>query len=142
MVVNQKVTGTAASMPVGLTVGVLISVGMTLGGSMIAAWLVSAEKIPESGIGYAALVILLLSSALGALAAVKRIKRQRMVVCMLSGLCYYLVLLACTALFFGGQYSGMGVTALVVLAGAGTIGLLGLKGEGNNKKRRRKYASR
>ena len=35
--------------------------------------------------------------------------------CLAAGGGYYLCLLAITALFFGGQYQGVGVTALMVL---------------------------
>lgn len=142
MVANRKVTGTAMSMPAGLGVGLLVSGAITLIGSMVVAWLVIRETIPETSVGYGTIGILLLSSILGAWAAVKRIKRQRLIVCLLAGLCYYLLLVACTATFFGGQYSGMGVTALVILGGSGAVGLMGLKGEGTIKRKHIKYGSR
>lgn len=142
MVVNRKTTGTALSMPAGLGMGTLISAGITLLGAMVVAWLVSRETIPESSVGYGTIVILLLSSILGSWAAVKKVKRQRLVVSLLTGLCYFLLLLACTALFFGGQYSGIGVTAIVILASSAAVGLMGLKGEGGHKMKRKKYASR
>ena len=41
----------------------------------------------------------------------------------------YLLLLSIAALFFGGQYEGMGVTAFVILGGCLAVVLLGLKGE-------------
>lgn len=135
MVVNQRVTGRATSMPAGIGVGLLASIFLTVAGSAIVSLLISRETIQENGIGYGAILILLLSSSVGALAAWRCIRHQRVIVCMIHGLCYYLVLLGFTALFFGGQYQGMGVTALVILAGCGTIGLLGLSGgkKGNRK---------
>lgn len=142
MVINRKVTGTSKSMPVGLGTGLLISAVVTIIGAMIVAWLVSHETLRESSIGYGTIGILLLSSTLGAWVAVKRIKRQRMVVSLLAGLCYFLLLVAITALFFGGQYSGMGVTAIVITAGSAAVGLMGLKEEGRNKKRFKRGHSR
>ena len=130
MVMNRKVTGTAASLPVGLAVGAVVSSAVTAAGSALAAKLVLGGSIPEGAIGYCAMVILLLASALGAWTAAGRIRHRRLYVCMLSGAVYYGCLLMLTALFFGGQYQGMGVTALVVLAGCVTAALLEKKGKG------------
>lgn len=138
MVANRKVTGAASAMPVGLAVGLGVSLGTTLLGCAVLAWLIGRETVPQSGIGYGSLVILLTASLLGAGVACGRVKRRRMLVCTLSGLCYFASLVCMTALFFGGQYQGMGVTALVILAGSLCIGLLGLRGEGSRNRRRRK----
>lgn len=138
MVVNRKVTGTASAMPVGLAMGLGISLGATMLGCAVLAWLISQETVPQSGIGYGSVVILLVSSLLGAGVACGRIKRRRMLVCVLSGVCYFASLICITALFFGGQYQGMGVTALVILAGSLCIGLLGLRGDGSRGRHRRK----
>lgn len=142
MVANRKVTGNASSMPAGLAVGSLAALGITFVGSALAGYLVSSERLPESAIGWCAMVILLVSSVLSAAVAVRKIKHRRVYVCALSGVIYYGVLLAMTALFFGGQYQGMGVTALVVLAGCGIVVLLGLRGEKGGKYRKRKNRHR
>lgn len=142
MVVNRKVTGTASSMPAGLALGLCASLAVTIVGSILAANLVLRETIPENGIGYCSMVILLLSSVLGAVVSVNRIKHRRLYVCALSGVVYYGALLATTALFFGGQYQGMGVTAMMVLAGCGAVALLGLKGEKKGSSRGQKFKHR
>lgn len=134
MVTNRKVTGKASSMPGGLALSGAVSMGITLLLAIVTAKLVDMGTLPEGGIGYAALGILMLSSAVGALTAVARIKRQRLAVCLGSGLIYYILLLSLTALFFGGQYTGMGVTALAVAGGCGSVILLGM-GEGRRRKR-------
>lgn len=113
----------------GLAVGWAVSMMLTLLLSMLAGLLIYNERFPETAVGYTAMAAVLLSSSLGATAAVKRIKRRRAYVCALSGALYYASLLAVTALFFGGQYSGMGVTALLVIAGCGSVILMGLRGE-------------
>lgn len=135
MVANRKVTGRASSMPTGLALGGVLSLGVTVGLSLVTAKLVDAGTLAEESIGYAALVILMLSSGLGSWLAVAKIKRQRLAVCMLSGLIYYGLLLCMTALFFGGQYTGMGVTALAVAGGVLVVCLLGT-GQGRSRKRR------
>ena len=142
MVSNRKVTGTAMSMPGGLALGGLVSLAVTVIGATLAAYMILSERIPENGAGYCSMVILLLSSSLGALTAVKKIKHRRLYVCMLSAVVYYGMLLSVTALFFGGQYKGMGVTALLVLAGTGTVALLGTKQDNTSRKHRNKIRHR
>lgn len=136
MVLNQKPTGRALSMPGGLLVGAVWSMGITLLLAALTAKLVDSGVVAESAIGYCVMVTLIAASLIGSLAAHRMIKRQRMIVCMVSGGIFYALLLSITALFFGGQYTGMGVTALLVLAGSGTAALAGL-GEGRGGKRRK-----
>lgn len=136
MVVNRKVTGKAASMPGGLALGGALSLGVTILLAMVTAMLVDNGAMEEKSIGYAALVILLLSSALGSAVAAARIKRQRLVVCIAAGAVYYVLLLSMTALFFGGQYTGMGVTALAVLGGSGVVCIAGA-GQGRGRRKRK-----
>ena len=135
MVANRKVTGKAASMPAGLAAGGGVSLGLTVALAALVAKLVDGGTLGEGSIGYCAMGILLLSALAGAAVAVGRIKRQRMLVCSLSGAVYYGLLLAMTAMFFGGQYKGMGVTALMVLCGCALAVLPELrKGRGQGKK--------
>lgn len=142
MVLNRKVTGAATTIPSGIALGLLVSLAVTLLGAALTAYLVSAEKIGENGIGYSAMIILALGSAAGAWLSMSKIKRLRMQICLLTGICYYLLLLAMTALFFGGQYEGMGVTALAVLGGCGAVAILGARGEKRGKARYRKNTYR
>jgi putative membrane protein (TIGR04086 family) len=138
MVSNKKVTGKAMPMVAGLAVGVALSIGITMVLAGLTAHFVLSETISENAIGYAAMAALYLSAALGSLIAARMIKRRRMVVCLATGGIYFLTLLGMTALFFGGQYQGIGVTALVVLGGSGTIGLLGLRqGKGRGIKHKK-----
>ena len=127
MRITQKVTGRSMTIAGGVGVGVLLSVTLTVVGSAILAGIINGEIIKENGLGYGAIVILLISSIVGALAAWKCVRHRRLLVCSLTGAGYYAALLGLTGLFFGGQYHGMGVTALVVLAGTGCTMLLGLK---------------
>lgn len=138
MVVNQKVTGTTKSMAGGIAVGWGISVLATLLGAMIVAYLLSREMMQMSAVGYGTMIILLGASAAGAALASRCIRRKRLVVCLLSGGIYYVTLLAMTALFFGGQFEGIGVTCLVVMGGSLAVGLMGLKG---NSRRTRRHHS-
>lgn len=137
MTLNHKPTGTAMSMPAGLAIGGIWSLCVTLVMAALVAKLMDMEAIRQDSIGYFVISILLVASTTGALLSFGRIKRRRMVVCMVSGLIYYCVLLSITALCFGGQYQGMGVTGLVVLGGSFCAGLLGIheKKQGRTGKR-------
>jgi putative membrane protein (TIGR04086 family) len=123
----QKATGRAMSMPAGILLGMTISLVITLIGAFVLGWLINQEALEINSVGYGAMVILLAASFLGALTAKVRIKHRYLVVCLLTGVGYYLVLLGITAMFFGGQYQGMGVTLALVLAGSGAAGLLSIK---------------
>lgn len=135
MVKNKKSTGRAMSMPGGLAMGVGIGMVWTLAAAIVLAKMIDNEIIKEASIGYGAVVILITASFIAAFIACKRIKRQRAMVCGLAACLYYCILLAITALFFGGQYTGMGVTGLVILAGSTAAMFLG-KGEGSGRKRK------
>ena len=135
MVANKKVTGTASSMPAGLAAGAGVSLGLTLVLAVIVAKLVDSGTLMEDSIGYCAMGILLCASICGAAVSVGRIKRQKAAVCGASGIIYYGMLVAMTAMFFGGQYNGMGVTALMVLCGCGVVLLLGMRQSRGARKR-------
>ena len=124
MTLNQKVTGTASSIPAGLVFSGLVSLGITAIASAVAAWLMLNRRISPDSVGYCAVVILLLASISGAVVAVKRIKRLRFQMCMAAGAVYYVCLLAITALFFGGNYYGLGMTGMMIFCGCCTAALL------------------
>lgn len=132
---HRKVTGTAMSMPAGIGLGVGVSMGITVAGAMLLAWLVSSERLAQSGIGYGAMVILVCASAAGAMISRHAVKRRGLLVSGISVAAYYVGLLT-VALLFGGQFQGMGVTAVFVLIGGGICELLALAG---NKSGVKKY---
>lgn len=136
---KNKTTGTAMSIPVGIAFALLVSMIMTLAGAALTALLVSSEKIGEGAIGYMVILILAITSVIGALIAVMSVKRLRLQVSMIFGGSYYLLLLAMTALLFGGQYQGMGITAMIVLTGSALIAFLPAKGFKIGKRKKMAY---
>lgn len=124
---NQKPTGRALSIPGGIAMGTCLSMIVTILSCAILAWMVDNEKMQWEKIGYGIMVVILMASFLGALLSFQKTKRQRLMVCLLSGVAYLAVLLSLTALFFGGQYQAVGVTSVLILAGSGTAGILGVK---------------
>lgn len=142
MKANHKVTGRAMTIPAGIGFGVLASIAVTVLFSAALAALVLGGNVPQASVGYGSMVILLAASSLGGLAAFAAVKHRRLLVCMLTGLCYFAALLCCTALFFGGQYTGIGVTALLIAVGALVSSLAGAGERRGNKNGRRKIRSR
>jgi len=138
MTVNRKPTGTASAVPAGLAAGVISAVAMTLLGALITAKLIDAQIIGWNASGYCVLLILVLSSWMGAVVSGRKIKRQRIAVCAATGVLYFGALLLTTALFFGGQYSGVGETALLIFCGSMLGVLTGYRGKTrrNNRKNR------
>lgn len=136
---NQKPIGRAVSMPKGLTLGGIASLGITMAGAAVIAKLLETERVGESMVGYAVMVLLLGSSFAGTWISQHRIKRRLLLVSLLSGGIYFALLLSITALFFGGQYEAVGVTGLLILGGSGTALLLaGRSGRGVERKKRRR----
>ena len=136
MTVNRKPTGTASGIPAGLASGVVTAAAVTLGGAAVTAKLIDAQVIGWNASGYGVLIILILASWLGAMVAAQRIKRQRLAVCAATGLLYFGVLLLTTALFFGGQYSGVGETALLIFCGS-MLGVFTGYGRKSGRKRQK-----
>lgn len=120
-----------------LGAAVSICAGVILCG--ILALLISNESISETSIGYGTLVVLLLSSAAGALIAIKTGGSRTMILALISALIYFLFLLLLTAIFFGGRYDGVGATAAVIACGAVCTAILsagvGRKAQKGRKRR-------
>ena len=138
MVRNRKPTGTAMSLPAGIGIGVAVAVVLSLTGAALTAWLLDSGSMPQDGIGYGAMMILLLSAAAGSWTAISAVKHNRLAVGMATGGVYLALLLGMTALFFGGAYQGVAPTILLVLAGSMAAALIGNGAGGNRISRRHK----
>ncbi len=134
MVVNRKPTGRASAMPAGLATGALTAVGVTLAGAAVLAKLIEAGGIAENSSGYGIMMILLAASWLGSVVACRKIKRQLLAVCLMSGAVYFGILMLTTALFFGGRYSGVGETALLIICGSMLAVLWEFRGKRTSKR--------
>ena len=133
MIHSNKVTGRALSMPAGFAIATCISWGTTLVLSGILAKMISLEKLEWEKIGYGIVIMLLTTSMMGAKAACLMIKRRKLMACAIAGILYWTALLTISALFFGGQFSGIGVTGITILCGSAIVCILEMKG-GRSKK--------
>ena len=124
--------------PKGIGLGVAVSFVSTIIMAAIGALLLSTEKLGEGQESLITVISMLLASALGAITAIGITAAKRLPVCLATGAGYFLTLLAITALFFGGMYSGVGESGLVIMAGVLSVALLSLNSKKSNKKRRKK----
>lgn len=141
MMTTKKTKGTAVSIPAGVTIGVCVSLSITLILAAMLTWIVSKGKVDENVVGYISVGILLFSAILGTLTSSVKIKRRRMLVCCETGALYFASLLAITAIFFGGNFRGIGVTAIVILIGSLIPGVLGGVTRNRDNRRYRKYGT-
>jgi len=135
---GNKNSGRARSIPAGIGWASLIMMGWTLTGAAITAWLILRGTMPEQWIGYCALVILIIGGYIGAWTSYTMIKHRRALVGGLAGATYMLCLTGVNAVFFGGQYEGIGATMLAILAGCGSWILMGLRSGKRRKQSRYK----
>ena len=126
-------------MSLGVTLGVCISFLITFVLAAVLTWFALEGKVDEKTIGYTTMGILLVSTISGTLISAGKVQRRRMLVCCMTGAIYYMVLLGCTALFFGGNYRGIGVTGILILIGSLISGIWGLKADKRSNKRYKKY---
>ena len=138
MATKQLLQVKAGIMPKGIGIGWGTSIAITILGAAVSSWLLVSEKIGESNLGYVIAILLLVSSAVGALVASSVIRQKRILVCLISGSMYFLSMLGINALFFQGVYSGVGESALLILAGSFSVALLGLNNGKKPKRKKRK----
>lgn len=137
---NKKTSAKkAAALPAGIGLGVLISFIITLIGAAIITQLITMEKMNETSVGYAIIAVLLISAMIGAWMAANQTKRLRLQVCLMEGAGYFLSLIAATALFFGGQYQGMGATGITILLGCTIMAIFPSIGQKKWRAKNRAY---
>ena len=139
---KRKTGFSIGSIGTGVMIGTSVSMAGTLIGTAACAALISSETIAAESIGYCAMVIVLLASMTGAAIGAGKAKKKRLYTCMLVAASFVLSLLAITALFFDGAYTGVWVTALVISAGSVASAFLAKSNRKQNSSRRSKIKRR
>lgn len=109
----------------------------TIAASLAVAWMLDRELLRLEQTGYGSMIILLVCGVILARKAGGISGGQGFVQGFAAVLVYYLVLLLINCMFFGGNFSGFGVTAAVLLAGAVIGNTAGRKN--SYRKTRRRY---
>ena len=139
MCAKKKVMNSAAGIPTGIGIGVLSSVLFTIGIAALTAWLLITERIGENGVKYLVMLTVLGSVLLGAFISTHLVKRLRLQISLLTGTCYYFILLGTNALFFDGRYEGMLLTAVLVLISSDLIAFFPASGKKIGKWKKNVY---
>ena len=140
---SKKITSNKdKGLPQALIIGLLTGIVVSLAGVSLLAYLIESESIDISGMKAGCIVIHLVGAALSGLAAYSVMKRQRVIVCAISTLCYFLMQVGMTAMFFGGQYQGIGAGILAIVGGGVLSILPGFISRGSGGKRLKMKAFR
>lgn len=107
------------SLPASVAIGLGVGFILLLSGSAVLAWLIVAQKLPVESIGAGAGMLLVLASAAGCWISMHFGGEQRLQTAGIFAAAFLGVLLALTALVFGGQYSGVAVYGICILCGTG-----------------------
>lgn len=135
MSINKNLTGRASSVQAGLFWGCITGLVISICAAAITGKLILSNVVPWESVGYVIMCILMCASFLSAAVSCAKIKRQYLVICALSGFLYFGILLALTALFFGGQYEAVGATAAMVFGGSGCAAIMKMRHLGTGKVR-------
>ena len=121
-------------MPAGIGLGIVIGILIMILGAAVTAWMVTNEIIGQDAVGYSCMLIHVLSSLVGSIISFGLIRHRRLMVSGAVCAGYYLVLLV-VALAFGGIFTGMGTTALMVVLGGGIAQIPALIGSSSGARR-------
>ena len=133
----KKQTGQAPSTVRAIGYGTALATIWTLVCAMILAKLIDGEVLAMEKVGYGSMATQLSAVFVGATAAYRRGGHMGMSCGQAVGLSYYLLLLLVNALFFGGHFTGMGITLMLVALASG--GAVLAAGRGSGRKPRRRY---
>ena len=98
--------------------GISTAVVLAFLGAAVLAKLLDMEILQIEKVGYGIMLIHLLAVFLGSKSAKAGAGKEGALATVITAVGYYLILLAVNALFFGGGYSGLGFTALLVTGSA------------------------
>ncbi len=129
-----KRSGRALSMGAAAGIGVFAGVCATVLGAVLMAYLMGKGHIAADALGIWSFAVQLAAAAAGAWIASALYKDKRLILCGIIAGAMYLLYLAMTAMFFGGQYEGLLVGLAAVLLGSGSAMLPILTGKGHKRK--------
>ena len=142
MAYRSKNIGKRVSVPAALAYGTAISFCIILLGAAIIAQMINKEIMGADKMGLGVMILIIAASYLGSKAAYLKIREKRLLISALSGFVVFCLLLCLTVVLFGGKFSGIGVTMLLILCGCGLTALPTKEGGGSGNRRKIKISSR
>lgn len=125
-------------MPAGIGIGAGVGLLITLIGGIMLTFLLAGEKLSIDSMGYGVMGILFIGALLASITATWCYRSKRMIVSLITAGIYLLVLMAINALFFGGQFVGIGGSLLVVAIAGVAAAFIG-NGGGKVSKHKNKF---
>lgn len=138
VVSKQEYGNKEKSIPMAIGIGTLISFLTMIIGAAVMTLLLANQTIEESAIGYGVLLVTILSVVIGSVVSILLAHSRVLIVSLCTTLSFALILLAMTAMFFGGQYSGVPVTLMVMAGSAISVALIAGKYMNKPKSYRKK----
>lgn len=137
-VMRKETDGLGSAVAKGTAICLL---GALAGGAGISCMIIRGT-LKETAIGYSAMGILILSTILGVIPAVKGTYRKKLPAALITGACYFLTLTLLNIILFKGIFTGLGTTMLVIIfsAMAGFFLFGKPKAKQTAKKRRYKHS--
>lgn len=132
---NSRPMGMAKAVGIGLCISLAITAILII----ICAKMIEGERIGEGSIGVVAMVTLFLSTAFGSVSAAMLLGKQKMIAAIALAGVYFLTLLGLGAALFGGHFTGIPVTAAIILGTGALTGILTAGGKKTGAKKYRKY---
>ena len=120
-----------------LCIGTLTSLLLSVVLSMIVATLVLNERIGEDAIGLLSRIIMMISSALGCIIAIRLNAEKLAIVSGITGIIYLLILIGTGILFFDGGFHNIWTSIISVTVGCVLSCAICIRGKGSVIKRKR-----
>ena len=139
MALKQK-SGGAKSIPVGLAIGWVMQILLTMALCLMLAALILSGRVGQEALGYSVPGILIVTAYAGAAASCKLVGHHNLILCLSSAALYLGTLLAIALLLFDGEIRAFWISALLVLGGAMAAMLLcsaPKRSRGERRKKRR-----
>ena len=133
----KQQTGRSPSVGKAILSGTSTGAATSFLGAAVLAKLLDSEVMKMENVGYGILMIHLLAVFLGVKETLRRAGKAGIWAAAATGASYFLLLLAVNALFFQGEFTGMGVTLLLIAAA--TAGAVLTEGKRSGKRGRRHY---
>ena len=140
MIAKRKTMG-ATGLGKSAAAGSMVSVIVSLLISIVITTMLNAEKMTDIGMGYAVMVMLLLSSYSGAYASCKIRNEQRLISSLLTGAMYFMILAGIAILLFEGRFNAVWESALLIVCGSLLAAMWTSRKIGGNKGRKFKFSN-
>ena len=120
-----------------LSIGTLTSLLLSAALSMIIATFVLNERIGEDAIGFLSRIIMMISSALGCIIAIRLNAEKLAIVSGVTGIIYLLILIGTGILFFDGGFHNVWTSVISIAVGCVLSCTICIRGKGSLIKRKR-----